>query len=184
MKGKRVPSVEEGLQSQLRNIEKEYGRTIDEWVSIVVASRLQKHTEVVAMLKQRYGMTHGAAHRVSLVARNRTAPPAAGDKVLQPPLQDVYARLLQKVGALGDDIEQAPKKGYVSLRRRKQFAMLQPGAKWINLGLVLAGHRPTKRLEPAGTWNALFTHRVRVATPAEIDGELDSWLREAYDAAG
>jgi hypothetical protein len=184
VKGKRVPRVEDGLQSQLRNIEKAYGRTIDEWVSIAIESGLQKHTEVVAMLKQRYGMAHAAAHRVSLVARSRTAPPEARAKVLRPPLQEVYTRLLEKVGSLGDDIEQAPKKGYVSLRRRKQFAMLQPGAKWINLGLVLARHRPTKRLEPAAGWNALFTHRVRVATPAEIDGEIDSWLRAAYDAAG
>lgn len=179
-----MPSVEDGLQSQLRNIEKAYGRTIDEWVSIVVESRLQKHTEVVAMLKQRYGMTHAAAHRVSLVARDRTAPRAAGAKVLQPPLQEVYTRLLEKLASLGDDIEQAPKKGYVSLRRRKQFAMLQPGARWINLGLVLARHSPTGRLEPAASWNALFTHRVRVGAPAEIDGEIDSWLRAAYDAAG
>jgi predicted transport protein len=84
---------------------------------------------------------------------------------------------------LGIDIEHAPKKGYVSLRRRKQFAMLQPGAKWINLGLVLPLHPAAGRLEPAGKWNALFTHRVRVATTAEIDKELESWLRAAYVAA-
>jgi hypothetical protein len=96
----------------------------------------------------------------------------------------VYAGLLKRVTALGDDIEQAPKSGYVSLRRRKQFAMLQPGAKWVNLGLILPKSTPGERLEPAGKWNALFTHRVRVATLAEIDDELDSWLRAAYGAAG
>jgi hypothetical protein len=85
---------------------------------------------------------------------------------------------------LGNDVEQAPKKGYVSLRRRKQFAMLQPGAKWINLGLVLTRQRPDGRLESAAKWNALFTHRVRVATSADIDDQLESWLRTAYDAAG
>jgi hypothetical protein len=179
-----MPTVEEGIQSQLRNIEKDYGRTIDELVLIVDKSGLTKHNEVVAMLKQRYRMSHGAAHRVSLVARSRAPQPAPAGAALAPPLQDLYARLLKKAVALGKDVEQAPKKGYLSLRRRKQFAMLQPGARWINVGLVLAKQPPAGRLESAAKWNALFTHRVRVATTSDIDKELDSWLRTAYDAAG
>src|ERR1700693_5033938 len=99
-------------------------------------------------------------------------------------MQDVYALLLKKAASLGNDVEQSPKKGYVSLRRRKQFAMLQPGATWVNLGLVLAKQPPAGRLESAAKWNAFFTHRARVATSADIDGELESWLRSAYDAAG
>jgi Domain of unknown function (DUF5655)/Domain of unknown function (DUF4287) len=179
-----MPTVEEGIQSQLRNIEKDYGRTIDELVLVVSDSGLAKHNEVVAMLKQRYGMSHGAAHRVSLVARSRATQPAPAGASLAPPLQDLYARLLKKASALGKDVEQAPKTGYVSLRRRKQFAMLQPGAKWINLGLVLAKRPAAGRLESAAKWNALFTHRVRVATSTDIDDELESWLRSAYNAAG
>ena len=179
-----MPTVEEGIQSQLRNIEKQYGRTIDELVIVVTESKLTNHNEVVAMLKQRYGMAHGAAHRVSLVARSRTAQPAPAAAGLAPPLQDVYARLLKEAVSLGSDVEQAPKKGYVSLRRRKQFAMVQPGAKWVNLGLVLAKDKPAGRLESAAKWNALFTHRVRIATTAEIHDRLESWLRKAYEAAG
>jgi hypothetical protein len=100
-----------------------------------------------------------------------------------PALEEVCSRLIERVTSLGNEIEQAPKKGYVSLRRRKQFAMIQPGAKWINLGLILPGHPASGRLEPAGKWNVLFTHRVRVATTAEIDDELEGWLRGAYSAA-
>jgi len=182
---KPTTTVEQGIQSQLRNIEATYGHTIDELVAVVVASGLTKHSEVVAMLKQRYGMTHGSAHRVSLVARDRVTPPApaSGDR-LAPSLKEVHARLLERVEALGDDVEQVPKKGYTSLRRRKQFAMVQPGAKWINLGLVLPKHPSAGRLESAAKWNALFTHRVRVASTLEIDRELESWLRAAYAAAG
>src|SRR5437016_4364246 len=69
-----MPTVEQGIQSQLRNIEKEYGRSIDEPVAVVAQSGLTKHNEVVAMLKERYGMRHGAAHRVSLVSRDRMVP--------------------------------------------------------------------------------------------------------------
>ncbi len=180
-----MTTVEDGIQSQLRNIERTYGETIDALVAAVAESRLTKHTEVVAMLKQRYGMTHGAAHRVSLVARDRLneQAPAASYSVA-PALADVHRRLMETITSLGPGIEQAPKKGYVSLRRRKQFAMLQPGARWINVGLILPNHQSTPRLEPAGKWNALFTHRVRLADAAEVDGELEAWLQAAYAAAG
>ena len=180
-----MPTVEEGIQSQLRNIEKSYGQTIDALVAVVVESGLAKHGDVVAMLKQRYGMSHGAAHRVALVARARGEQPASGaTDHMGPGLTDVYRRLLETVKALGPDIEDAPKKGYVSLRRRKQFAMLQPGARWINVGLILPKHQTTARLEPAAKWNALFTHRVRVSAAAEVNSELEALLRAAYAAAG
>jgi len=180
-----MPTVEEGIQSQLRNIEKAYGLTIDELVAIVVDSGLTKHNEVVAMLKERHGMAHGAAHRVSLVARDRRAGAlSTGAGEVSPGLKDVYARLLALIETLGADVTQAPKKGYVSLRRRKQFAMLQPGSKWVNLGLILPQRPFAGRFENAAKWNALFTHRVRVTTAAEVDEELGSWLRAAYDSAG
>ena len=71
---------------------------------------------------------------------------------------------------IGDDIEIAPKKGYVSLRRRKQFAMIQPSAAGrIDLGLILRDVPPDARLESAKGFNALFTHRVRLTSiPGEV----------------
>jgi hypothetical protein len=179
-----MSSPEKGIEAQLRNIEQTYGRSIAELVATVSDSGLTRHNEVVAMLKERYGMAHGAAHRVSLVARDRPggpsspARPAATDAV-----QTTYDTLLNVITGLGDDIEQAPKKGYVSLRRRKQFAMLQPGARWVNLGLILPDLPPTARLEPAAKWNALFTHRVRVGSAAEVDAEIRAWLQDAYERA-
>ncbi|HYM66844.1 MAG TPA: DUF5655 domain-containing protein [Patescibacteria group bacterium] len=180
-----MATVAEGISSQLRNIERTYGHSIDELTREIAESGLTKHTDIVAMLKKRYGMAHGAAHRVSLTARDRLGVGAAARAVVVPAGKDaIYEKLLRMAISLGPDVEQAPKKGYVSLRRRKQFAMLQPGAKWVNVGLVLPATVSAGRLEPAGTWNALFTHRVRVGAASEIDAELKSWLSSAYRAAG
>jgi len=178
-----MPSPEDGVQSQLRNIETAYGRSIDELVADVAASGLTKHTEVVAMLKERYGMAHGAAHRVSLVARDRLTGPQSSVPAAPAPVLAAYEAVLGTIAALGDDVERLPRKGYVSLRRRKQFAMVQPGAKWVNLGLILPGVEPGGRLESAAKWNALFTHRVRIVSVADIDDKIREWLREAYLAA-
>jgi hypothetical protein len=51
---------------------------MSEWMAIVAASGLTKNTHVVRMLKTDYGLAHGAAHRVSLVAAPDEAKPPAG----------------------------------------------------------------------------------------------------------
>jgi Domain of unknown function (DUF5655)/Domain of unknown function (DUF4287) len=186
-----VATVAEAQQSQLRNIETQTGRSIDDWVELIRASGLRRHGEIVPMLKTQHGLTHGTAHRLALVAIDRLsdAPaPASLEDALYPEsrrhLLPLHAALMEQVHALGDDIELAPKKGYVSIRRRKQFAMIQPAAKHIDLGLILPGAPDDDRLESAESFNALFSNRVRVRTLDDIDAELLSWLREAYEAAG
>ena len=189
-----MATVEEGLQAQIRNIEATYGKPMSEWQAIIAASGMTKHTDVVNMLKSDYGMTHGAAHRVALVAR-QAAQPAGTERDTDPVgamytgkkagLRPLHEALMKAVEALGDDIELAPKKGYVSLRRRKQFAMIQPSAAGrIDLGLILRDMPADERLESAAGFNALFTHRVRLFGPADVDAQLISWLQRAYDHAG
>jgi hypothetical protein len=39
------------------------------------------------------------------------------------------------------------------------------------------------RLEASGSFNAMCTHRVRVASLKEVDAELVGWLKQAYDKA-
>jgi predicted transport protein len=96
----------------------------------------------------------------------------------------IHDRLWSRIEALGGDIEVAPKKGYLALRRRVQFGMIKPAAKHVDLGLVLPGEPLTDRLESSATFNALFTHRVRVRSEAEVDPQVEGWLRQAYDRAG
>ena len=185
--------VDAALQSQIRNIESTYGQPLDHWFAVIDASGLTKHNQVVAMLKSDHGLAHGAAHRVSLLARQRDhADPAApsdpadalyaGPKARLRPLHDA---LLGEIRALGA-FDIAPKKGYLSLRRRKQFAMVQPSTtSRIDLGLILPTTTPAAgRLESAARFNPLFTHRVRITAATDLDGELRGWLATAYALAG
>lgn len=191
-----MSTVDQGLRTQIANIEATYGRPIETWIRLVEASGLSKHTDVVAMLKAEHGLTHGAAHRVSLVARDAMAAAARGPEAGDgEPVDQLYAgrrsglrpihdALMTAVGGFGRDVEIAPKKGYLSLRRRRQFGMIQPAARRVDVGLVLKGAGTTPRLESAAGFNSLFTHRVRVAAPDEVDEELIAWLRQAYEQAG
>lgn len=193
-----MSTIDEGLEAQIHNIEEKYGKPLSEWIVIVRDSGLTKHTEIVAMLKSRHGMSHGSAQRVALKARESDgasiaeAARASG----RDPVDDLYGgkkadlkpihdTLITTVDTFGNDIELAPKKGYVSLRRKKQFAMIQPTTTTrIDVGLVLKDLPTTERLESAASFNALFTHRVRVNNINDVDEQLISWLKQAYDLAG
>jgi hypothetical protein len=61
--------------------------------------------------------------------------------------------------------------------------MIKPAAKHVDLGLVLPAAPVTERLESAATFNALFSHRVRIRQLGDVDDELARWLGEAYDRA-
>ena len=184
--------VDAALHSQIRNIEATYGKPLDHWFAVIDASGLTKHNDVVAMLKADHGLAHGAAHRVSLLARQRddadvAAPSDPADTLYagaKAGLRPLHEALLGKIRAIGA-FDIAPKKGYLSLRRRKQFAMVQPStASRIDLGLILPTTTPVSgRLESAAKFNPLFTHRVRITAATDLDDELRGWLATAYALA-
>src|SRR3954452_5830448 len=76
-----VMDIASALQTQLRNIEATYGKPIEHWFTVIRASGIRKHTDVVAMLKADHGLAHGAAHRLSLLSRDTGAPVTGVDHV-------------------------------------------------------------------------------------------------------
>lgn len=186
-------NVDQATQTMIANLEKNTGRTLAQWIELVKAANLPKHGEVVAMLKTKHGLGHGYANLVAHSAKQADTPapapgadPAAewfaGDKA---PMRPVYDAVIAAVRKFGGDIEYAPKKGYMSLRRAKQFACVHASTKArVDVGIQLKGVAPAGRLEAAGSWNAMVTHRVRLESAAQVDAELTGWLRRAYDAAG
>ena len=186
-----MATVEEGLKAQVRNIEAKHGRTMAEWAELLSArtpaprrddARAQER--VRAQPRQRQPGRAGRAGRALRSEGGGNDPASelyAGKKAA---LRPVHDRLMAAVLGFGDDVEVAPKRGYLSLRRRKQFAMVQPGAGHVDVGLILASQPAAGRLEAAGNFNAMFSHRVRLAEPENVDPELVGWLRTAYEGAG
>lgn len=96
-------------------------------------------------------------------------------------LRPIYEELRAAASALGDDVEVSPKKASVSLRRSKQFALIEPAsAKRVQLGLNLRGVEPSGRLEVT---TGMCTHRVSITAVDEVDDDVRGWLRAAYDLA-
>lgn len=182
---------EEAMATMVANLKEKTGRALPEWVALARASGLPKHGQVVAMLKADHGLGHGYANLVAQAALQADGPAPAGEDLVaamyageKAALLPVWAAIEKAVRAFGADVEVSPKKTYVSLRRSKQFALVQPTTKTrVDVGLCLKGEAPGPRLEAAGSFNAMVSHRVRLEKPADVDAELIGWLKEAYGRA-
>jgi len=191
-----MSDLEKALATQLANIEKRSGKSLDELVAIIRASGLAKHGEIRDMLKRDLGLGHGDANTLThyaLKSDGQSAPSSAGlsvDDVVaglyagpKASLRPIHDKLMAEINKFGE-FEIAPKKTYVSLRRKKQFAMIGPATKTqVEVGLNVKGLAPAERLieQPP---NSMCNYKVRLSVIAEVDAELISWIKQAFQSAG
>lgn len=180
------------LQAYLDNITAKTGKTPDEFVALAQAKGLAepgvKAGPIIAWLKDEYGLGHGHAMAIVATIKKQASPePSAAEKVnrhfagKRSGWRPVYDKLVEKLGDFGPDIDVAPAASYLNLRRAgRKFAIVQVTGERLDIGLRLKGMEPAGRLESAGRWNAMVTHRVRIHNPADLDRELLGWLKQAY----
>jgi hypothetical protein len=189
-------TVDKATENQLKNIQTRTGKTLDELFALIRKSGLTKHGEIRELLKRDLGMGHGDANALAgafLKSDGQGVAQVAAattDDIVdtfysgaKADLRPIHEQVMAAIAELGP-FEIAPKKGYVSLRRKKQFAMIGPGTKMrVQVGLNMKGIPATERLIelPSG---GMCQYRVNLAEVKEVDRELMAWIRHAYDSAG
>lgn len=183
-------SPEEMEATMVANLQEKTGKSMPQWLKIAKSSKLARHGEIVKLLKAEHGMTHGYANLIAHKALAAATPPGGGDLIAaqyagdKADLRPIYDAVIAAVRNFGKGVEIAPKKAYVSLRRNKQFALIQPSTKTrVDVGINLKGVKPAGRLEASGSFNAMVSHRVKLTDKKSVDKELIGWLKAAYDAA-
>lgn len=168
------------------------GKSLEEWVGIVRKENFEKHGQIMKFLKGTHGFTHGFANFVALKARESDAASFHEEDLIsnqyskgKEHLKPIYDEILGIVQSFGSDVEVAPKKAAVSLRRKRQFALIKPATKTrIDLGLKLDSAKLTDRLENSGPFGSMCTNRVQLTELSQVDDELIGWLTLAYEQAG
>lgn len=186
-----MPTPEEQAQTMIANMPEKTGKPLEAWIEIAKTSKLEKHGQILKFLKTEHGMTHGFANLVAMKTlksdagsisetTDLVASQYSGPKAGLKPIYDALIKCAEACGA----IEVSPKKAYVSLRRSKQFALIQPSTKTrVDLGLNIKDMEPTEKLEASGSFNAMVSHRVRLTDVSQVDDEVKAWLQAAYDQA-
>jgi hypothetical protein len=179
--------------SMVANMKEKTGKTLEQWLAIAKKTGAEKHGQIVKALKADHGLTHGYANLVAhkLLQSDAGSKAAEGTDLVaaqysgpKADLKPIYDAVIKAATALGKDVEIAPKKSYVSLRRSKQFAIVQPSTRTrVDLGINLKDEPAAGRLEKSGSFNAMVSHRVRLEKPADVDKEVKAWLKQAWTEA-
>ena len=186
-------SPEEMAATMIANMKEKTGKTLEQWLAIAKQTGAEKHGQIVKALKTDHGLTHGYANLVAhkLLQSDAGSKAAEGTDLVaaqyfgpKADLKPIYDAVIEAATSLGKDVEIAPKNSYVSLRRKKQFAIVQPSTRTrVDLGINLKGEPAAGRLEKSGSFNAMVSHRVRLEKPADVDKEVKAWLRKAWAEA-
>ncbi|MEO8461720.1 MAG: DUF5655 domain-containing protein [Chloroflexota bacterium] len=176
--------------TQLRNIETQTGITVDGFATLIAERGPLTHGGIMAVLKTEHGMSHGNANLMARLVREQMAggppPPEAlldaqysGAKTSLRPIHD---RVVEIASGFGPDVTVVVQKTGVSLRRRRQFAVVQaPAASRVQLGLNLETTPDDPRIiETTG----MCSHRVDLPSLQSVDDDVVAWLERAYSEAG
>ncbi len=185
-----MPDPEAQTTTQWRNIEAATGLTLDDFTDIVRTAGLERHGEIVSLLKTRHGLTHGNANLVALRVREVLAGGApqvtelldaqyAGQRAH---LRPVYERVATIARSMGSDVQEVIQRTGVSFRRQRQFALVQaPSSKRVTLGLNLDATPDDPRVTEV---TGMCSHRVDLPDAASVDEAVAGWIRMAYERAG
>jgi hypothetical protein len=188
-----MSSLDKAVQTQLDNIQKKTGKSLAELAAILRKSGLTKHGELRDYAKRELGIGHGDAnalvHAVLQSDGQRAAEGKSGDQVLdeiysgaKAHMRPIHEKLMKEISRFGE-FEVAPKKGYVSLRRKKQFVMIGPKTNSrFEVGINAKDLKKNARLleQPKGS---MCNYIVNVTDAEEVDSELVAWIKSAYEGA-
>lgn len=182
--------MDKATQTMIENLYKNTGKTLEQWTGIVTKENFAKHGEIIKFLKETHGLTHGFANLIAHKSKGSDAGSVENsDDLIKVQYKGkenhkaIYDKLIADIQTFGNDIEIAPKNAYVSLRRKKQFATLQPATKTrFEIGINLKGQEPAGKLE-AEKPNSMCSHKIKISDINEIDTEIMNWIKTAYENA-
>ena len=191
-----MADMDKATATQIANIEKKTGKSLAQLTTAIRKSGKAKHGEIRSWLMERYGIGHGDANVLTHIALKSDGASAAkaaglttsdvlaeiysGKKKHLRPIHDKLMKAINKFGAF----EIAPKKGYVSLRRKKQFAMLGPKTnERFELALNLKEDIKDSRVKPQPP-GGMCQYIVPLSNADEVDDKIVGYVKRAFDAAG
>jgi hypothetical protein len=104
-------SVDAQLQAMIDAMPDKTGKSLAEWTEVLAEAGLEKHGQMMKLLKGEHGVTHGYANTIVTLYRQQAAggPPAKEDLVAaqyagaKAGLRPIYEAVLKEVSEFGSE---------------------------------------------------------------------------------
>ncbi len=183
--------MDKNVATMIENLKEKTGHSLEEWKAVIAKENIVKHGEIVKFLKESHNITHGYASEIALkvLGSDDDSSNDAGAFIEsqykgKEHLKAFYDKLIAEIQNFEGEFEIAPKKTYVSLKRKKQFIILNPASKTrFEIGFNLKGVEAKGKLENEKP-NGICSHKINLSEISEIDLEVIDWIKMAYTNAG
>ena len=187
------------VQKWLAELRQETGRSMEEWLALVKKEGPKDEKSRRDWLKSKHKLGTNKASWIAERAEGKgwEDTPEAYLKAAvryveeqyggpKEKLRPIYDELLALGKSLGSDVKACPCRTIVPLYRNHVFAQIRPTANSrTDLGFALThykGKLPKRLIDTGGLAKKdRITHRIEITAPEQIDGELKTWLKTAYD---
>lgn len=181
------------------NIPAKTGKSLEEWSAIVTKAGLSVSKDIIAFLKAEYRLGRptcmviasdvlGAHEDFDADAYLEKAPTVVDAQFTgkKEHLREFADKLYAIIEEQGDDVGASPCKTYVPFYRNHVFAQVKAATqKRIDLGLALKdydGELPARLIDTGGLAKGdRITHRIEVSSADDVDDDLISWIKSAYE---
>lgn len=184
------------VQDAIARLPAKTGRSLEQWIALIRKSGPSDRAARRDWLKvtHKLGTNYATWLADRADGRGETGDPAeylaaaeryvddmfAGAKA---PLRPTFDALLSLGLSLGPDVKACPCKTTVPFYRTHVIAHIKPATRIrIDLGLALGTAKVPARVIPTGglAKGDRITHRIAIASPAEIDDTVKRWFAKAY----
>ncbi|MDB5429254.1 MAG: hypothetical protein JWP35_370 [Caulobacter sp.] len=169
------------------SLERDTGKTIEEWVIIARTCPHEKPRARADWLREHHGLgVNRAAHILS-----EAFPPELGwedadrlrERLWTDPASIAILEAVERVVAKLPDYVTGQRKGFTAWSRKVQLAAMRPvrGGTAV-LGLALTPDASPRLLEPKNEgWSERLKAKLPLASPADVDAELEALLKAAWE---
>ena len=181
------PRQEKWFASVKAGLERDTGKTLEEWVAIVRLCPETKPRARTQWLKDNYGLGQNRAMQVLSAAfptgMGWDEPEKLRAALWTDPASAAILQAVERLATALPDVVVGQRKGFTAFSREYQFAAIRPvkGGKAV-LGLAV-GPEADARLEPPRNegWSERLKSKLSLDDPAQADATLATLLRAAWE---
>ena len=183
------PRQEKWFATARASLEKDTGKTMDEWIAIAKTCPEIKTMTRIAWMKEHHGLGMNRANIVMSAAfptgSGWDEPVKLREALWKDPASVAIFEAIEHAATALPDVITGQRKAFTGFSRNFQFASAKPikGGQVV-LGLAVPMDADPRLAEPkAEGWSERLKAKLTLSSPADVDAKLIALIRQAWEAS-